>query len=97
MRFEWDEHKNRGNIRKHGFDFFDAEKVFAGPMVIALDEREDYGEERWIGIGILEARTVVVIYVERGIDTIRVISLRKALNYERKQYSKALRNGLVTY
>jgi hypothetical protein len=97
MRFEWDERKNRLNIRKHGFDFVDAAKVFAGPMVIALDDREDYGEERLIGIGILEARTVVVVYVERGINTIRIISLRKALSYEKKQYEEALRNGLVTY
>lgn len=95
MHFEWDEHKNRHNIRKHGFDFIDAEKIFAGPMVIAVDEREDYGEERWIGM--LAARTVVVVYVERGIDTIRIISLRKALSYERKKYEEALRNGLGTY
>jgi len=61
MRFEWDERKNRLNIRKHGFDFVDAAKVFAGPMVIAPDDREDYGEERLIGIGILEARTIVVV------------------------------------
>jgi len=97
MRFEWDELKNRRNIRKHGFDFVDAEEVFAGPMIIAMDEREDYGEERWIGIGILKTRTVVVVYVEREMDTIRIISLRKAMSYERKLYKEALRNGLGTY
>ncbi len=32
MRFVWDERKNRINIRKHGFDFVDAAKVFAGPI-----------------------------------------------------------------
>jgi hypothetical protein len=96
MRFEWDENKNRANIRKHGFDLADAEQVFAGPMVIALDDRQDYGEERWIGIGMLQARTVVVVYVERAAETIRVISMRKALSYERKVYEQTITNGLAT-
>lgn len=97
MRFVWDERKNRINIRKHGFDFVDAAKVFAGPMVVASDDREDYGEERLIGIGVLESRTVVVVYVECGSNTIRIISLRKALSHEKRLYEEALRDGLVTY
>ncbi len=97
MRFEWDECKNRINIRKHGFDFVDAAKIFAGPMVVASDDREDYGEERLIGIGVLESCTVVVVYVESGTNTIRIISLRKALSHEKRLYEEALRDGLVTY
>ena len=51
MKFEWDESKNRANIRKHGFDLGDAEEMFRGLLVVDPDTREDYGEKRWIGIG----------------------------------------------
>jgi uncharacterized DUF497 family protein len=51
MDFEWDEAKNRANLRKHGFDFADAEEKFRGVLVVETDAREDYGEKRWIGIG----------------------------------------------
>lgn len=54
MQFEWDEQKRKTNIRKHGFDFRDAWKVFNSPMLVAPDDRQDYGEDRWIGIGMLE-------------------------------------------
>ena len=46
--FEWDEAKNRSNLLKHGLDFGDAEKVFAGPSITFVDDRFDYGEERLI-------------------------------------------------
>lgn len=46
MRFEWDEEKNQANIRKHGFNFTDAWEIFESPMLISLDVKEDYGEER---------------------------------------------------
>ncbi|HET6314667.1 MAG TPA: BrnT family toxin [Chloroflexia bacterium] len=94
MLYEWDEEKNRTNLLKHGLDFTDAWEIFNAPMLILLDDREDYGEDRWIGIGLLRSRVVVVIYTERGEDTIRIISLRKALSHERTQYEKALRDGL---
>jgi len=63
-------------------------------MLVALDDREDYGEDRWIGIGMLRGRVVVVVFTERSEDTIRIISLRKALSYERKRYEQALRDEL---
>ena len=58
MLFEWDEDKNRANIQKHRIDFADIPAIFSGPMVVELDEREDYGEERWISIGFL--RNIVI-------------------------------------
>ena len=85
MRFEWDEAKNQANIRKHGLDFADAWKVFTAPMLVALDDRQEYGEARWIGIGLLQGRVVVVVFVERK-DIVRIISLRKALSHERKRF-----------
>ena len=97
MNFEWDEDKNQENIRKHGFDFADAWEIFEAPMRVALDAREDYGEDRWIGIGLLGNRIVVVVFTERGEETIRIISLRKALKHERKRFEEALRDELGTH
>ena len=94
MRFEWDEQKRKANIRKHGFDFKDAPKVFHLPMLVALDDREDYGEDRYVGIGILNTRVVIVVYTERADDTIRIISMMKATTNERTRYEQLLRNQL---
>ena len=96
MRFEWDEQKNQANIRKHGFDFSDAWQIFEEPMVTILDDRFEYGEDRWIGIGLLQARTVVVVFTEPDDETARIISLRKALTYEQRQYERFLRDELGT-
>ena len=89
MKFEWDEQKNQANIKKHGLDFADAHKVFEYPLLVNLDDREDYDENRWIGIGLMEMRVTVIVFTEPAEDTIRVISFRKATNDERKRYEQA--------
>lgn len=94
MRFEWDEKKNQFNIGKHGFNFTNAWEIFEFPMVVNLDNREDYEEDRWIGIGVLRDRVVAIVVTEPDENTIRVISLRKALKHERRQYEQFLRNQL---
>lgn len=96
MIFEWDQAKNRSNIRKHGFDFADAEEMFRGLVIIRPDMDEDYGEERWLGIGMIRGRIAFASFAERPLETIRIISLRKASHEERKQYQKALQDGLET-
>ena len=90
MNFEWDEDKNQANIRKHGLDFCDAWQIFQAPLVTDLDLRTDYGEDRWIGIGLLGSRTVVVTFTVRGAETRRIISLRKALRHEREKFEEEI-------
>ena len=92
MKFDWDEEKNAANIRKHKIDFSDVPPIFASPMLMELDERLDYGEDRWTGIGILSSMVVVVVFVERRQDTTRIISARKANQHERKKYEQAIGN-----
>ena len=94
MKFEWDREKNQANIAKHELDFADAPKVFSLPLRISLDERQNYGEDRWIGIGMLEGRVVIVVFTEPNEQTIRIISLRKAISYERKRYEQYLKDEL---
>lgn len=83
MRFEWDDVKRQANQRKHGLDFADAHEVFEGPMLFAADLREDYGEDRWQGVGLLNGRVVVVVFAQREPDTVRIISFRRAKQHER--------------
>lgn len=89
MNFVWDEKKNRDNVRKHGVDFRDVTDMFNHPMLVRLDTRPDYGEDRWIGIGLLRNMAAVVVYVEwQDEETIRIISARKATTYESEEFYK---------
>jgi uncharacterized protein len=94
VKFEWDEEKNKENIRKHGLDFADAWQIFDAPILAALDTKEDYGEDRFLGIGFLKNFVVVMVYTEPAEETTRILSLRKALKHEREQFEKALRKQL---
>ena len=87
MSLEWDQNKNIINIKKHGIDFDDADKIFKNPILTKIDERIDYKEKRWIGIGRLEKVTVVLIFTKRG-KKIRIISMRKANKIERRIYNE---------
>jgi len=53
LRFEWDEEKNKANISKHGIDFSDAWQLFEHPLFVWPDERFNYGEDRFISLGML--------------------------------------------
>lgn len=90
MQFEWDEAKNRINIRKHGIDFQDAIDVFNHPVLTAIDQREEYGEDRWVALGWIAAVVGVVVYVERSEDVIRIISARKATRQELRHYKQRI-------
>lgn len=94
MTFEWDGAKNRANIQKHGLDFAEAEGMFRGALLVRPDTDQDYGEERWVGIGMIQGRVVMVAFALRAPETIRIISLRRADHEEREQYEKALQDGL---
>jgi uncharacterized DUF497 family protein len=87
MRYIWDEAKRKANLKKHGLDFADAEKVFVGPMVLFEDSRENYSEQRMIGIGLLDCLVVLIVHVEAD-ETIRIISMRKADTDEIDLYYK---------
>jgi len=92
MEFEWDEAKNLANIRRHRIDFADVYTMFERPMLIRIDSRMDYGEERLIGTGFLSDGIAVVVWVEQIDSKIRIISARKANRYEQKQFAEHLKN-----
>jgi len=85
MKFDWDEAKRRFNIRKHGIDFLDVAKVFDGDILTIEDDRYEYGENRFITLGILRNHVIVIAHTETE-TLIRIISARKATRNEEKLY-----------
>ena len=85
MQFEWDEEKRKANADKHGLDFADLTSFEMITAFLVEDDRRDYGEIRWFGIGLLKAMVVAVVYTERD-GKVRVISLRKANRKEATIY-----------
>lgn len=84
--FEWDDDKAASNFAKHGVGFEDARSVFRDPFAIELlDDRKDYGEERYILIGMSVDGILVVVYTERN-ERNRIISVRKAEPNEQRYY-----------
>ena len=85
-RFQWNDTKAARNYADHGVRFEAAREVFKDPFAIDwLDEREPYGEARYVILGMVETRLLYVAYTMRG-DTIRLISARGAEPHERRQY-----------
>ena len=91
MHYEWDEQNRLSNARKHGIDFQDAIAIFAGDTVLMADDRFDYGERRFVSLGLLQGRVIVVAHTERGQVT-RIISARKATRYEQSIYFQRIAN-----
>jgi len=91
MRYEWDESKRQSNIQKHGIDFIGIEGVFAGYAITILDDRFDYCESRFITLGLLSSRVVVITHTETD-EVIRIISVRKETKNEEANYFKEIAN-----
>lgn len=89
MEFEWDDNKNTYNLEKHGLSFKDAGLIFSGQTVTFIDDRKEYGEQRFITLGTLIKRVVVIVHTQRG-HKLRIISMRKANERERKIYQERL-------
>jgi uncharacterized DUF497 family protein len=85
MEYEWDPRKAAANRRKHGIDFSIIEDFDWGTALILPDNRRDYGEPRWLAIGMINRRLHSLAFTIRG-DRIRLISLRTAGRKERMLY-----------
>lgn len=88
--YEWNEDKRETNLKKHGIDFVDALKVLEGQKLTLRSERND--EARFLSVGRLDGRFVVVIYVIRN-DAYRIISARRARDGEIRAYHESYPGG----
>lgn len=85
--FDWDPAKAAANIANHKVSFEQAKGVFRDPFAVDFeDNRENYGEERYIIIGMTEGRLLTVVYTLRESDQIRIISAWKAEPQDRRRY-----------
>ena len=85
----WDEPKRRRNLKKHGWDFGDAEQVFEGVTYTYEDDRLTYGEQRLVTLGLVREIVVSIVHTEEG-DHIHIISMRKATKREREIYFESI-------
>ena len=89
MIVAFDQAKRDATLAERGLDFADAAAVFAGLTFDWRDERADYGEVRWITVGHLTGRKVVVVWTARGGGR-HVISMRKANDREQARFRDRL-------
>lgn len=90
MAITFDPAKREKTLRERGVDFASAEVVFSGKTYTFPDERRDYGEHRFITVGRLEGRLMVVGWTPRGADR-HVFTMRKANDREQARYTPLLR------
>ena len=91
MRFEWDEKKNRTNIKKHSVSFEEAKTVFYSDQSLVYNDPEhSLSEDRFIIVGFSSlGKLLLACFCERGEgDIIRIISARKLTKKESKNFSK---------
>jgi len=88
-QFEYDLEKDQRNVKERGFGFEIAAGIFENLVLEWPDTRRDYGEDRFIALGIVDNRVLVVVYTWRG-NKRRIISARKADRNERETYGEAL-------
>ena len=86
LQVEWNPSKASENYAKHGVSFQLAKEVFRDPFAMEfLDDRRDYGETRFVILGLVEAQVLYVAYTERQ-DAVRIISAQRATKNEQKAY-----------
>jgi uncharacterized DUF497 family protein len=82
---EWDTAKRRKVLLERGLDFADVSRIDPATVHTDIDRRRDYGEVRYISVGSLDGRLVVVCWTPRN-GRSRIISVRKANDRESKKH-----------
>lgn len=92
FRFEWDEGKAAGNVRKHALSFSEASTLFTSGVdyLEIFDVEHSVEEERFICIGPIARGIVVVVIMDEDSDVIRIVSARLATRRESLLYAEFL-------
>jgi uncharacterized DUF497 family protein len=85
VKITYDPQKRADTLSNRAPDFEDVAEVFAGNVYETEDNRQDYGEIRWLTVGFLNGRLVMVVWTARG-DARHVISMRKCNEREKRKY-----------
>ena len=86
LAFEWDQAKAKTNLEKHGVSFLTAAAIFSNERLERIDDREDYGEIRWIALGRVGIDVFRVVFTWRSESLVRIVSAQKASKDEQEIY-----------
>lgn len=84
MNIQFDQAKRDKTLEERSLDFARADEIFTGQHLTRIDDRQEYGEDRYITAGMLDGRIVIMVWTPRG-ETCRIISMRKANEREIKR------------
>lgn len=85
MRFEWDPKKAASNLKKHGVSFDEAATAFSDKLGAYYPDSTQ--ADRFVLIGYSrKSRLLYVVHAEVELDSIRLISARKATTHEKTRY-----------
>ncbi len=89
--FEWDAEKAKLNEKKHGVTFELARTVFGDPLaaIFADEDHSDFEEREFIIGHAATGELLIVWFVVKEKDLVRIISARKPTRWERKDYEEA--------
>lgn len=94
MKISFDPAKREWTLRERSLDFRDAPKIFAGPRLTFEDTRFAYSERRYITVGLLNGRMMILVWTPRkkidGEECRHIISMRKANAREQVRYIQRL-------
>ena len=89
MQIEFDKAKRDRTLAERGLDFAQAADVFSGHHFTAEDNRGEFSELRYITVGLLNGRMVIIVWTPRG-EVRRIISMRKANEREQAKFASRL-------
>jgi uncharacterized DUF497 family protein len=89
VNLEFNKVKRDKTLHERGLDFARANEIFAGFHFTGQDNRGSYEELRYITVGYLDARLIVLVWTPRG-EVRRIISMRKANDREKAIYANHL-------
>lgn len=84
MQITCDPAKRERTLQERGLDLLRAKEVFGARHFTRIDDRQDYGEPRFITAGWLDDRLVVLAWTPRG-SARRIISMRFCHEREAKK------------
>jgi len=89
MQFEWDEAKRQEVLEERGVDILYAALIFEGDTLTKIDDREVYGETRFISLGLVDDVPYTVVHTERGGNT-RLITAWKGGRRDYERYKNRI-------
>ena len=89
MIIEYDHAKRENTLKNRGLDFANAADVFSGNWFTGSYIRLNYHEPRFVTVGYINSRLVVLVWTPRG-EVRRIISMRSANAREKAIFAKDL-------